>query len=884
MTEPSTPLSSSHSPHFPSGNQEKSHRPYYRRPSALNGLQRRLLGIATTTLLALVTISFGGDQLNIFFNRSNQKPITGKLSYELNTFIIDRFRHATDTLSTYGEIIDAASARAKPDNPALLRVLNTAQGALNVAFVYVMDKNGQVVGCSQGINNESLVGQHYPFRPYFTHAINGQPFFYPAVGVTTNKKGFYFSSPVFGAEKGKPIGVLVIKSRSESIDTFFTGPKDKVEAVLLSQNGIVFASTVDDWNFKTAWPLTTEHFEDIVHSRQFGESHLVRLPFTLKDNVINYQHKRYCVHVLPLTNNGWSIATLMEVPFPWAVILLLNSVALSIGVLSALLVIHADKEEQLTGEVIAGRKASRHAEKQRQHSMLELESIFSASLVGIVLVRQGRIVNANKRMSDIFGFSRFEVLNNDIRQFFTGRQAFRQFVQLHLPLLTKGDVEQVEYILNKKDGTHIPCTLSGKAIDSNNLSLGTVWVIEDISRRKSVEFELERAKREAESANVAKSEFLANMSHEIRTPMNGIIGLSNILLRDNLSNQQREQLSLIHRSAIRLMTIINDILDFSKLEAGRFEVECNPFSLRTILREVIQPMEPTAQRKNIRLEYYIDKDVPETVLGDQTKLMQVLTNLIDNSLKFTQTGKITVHIHQAAEQLHEPALLFEVADTGIGIETEYQEHVFESFTQADSSHSRRFGGTGLGLSISKGLVELMGGAIWFESETGKGTRFFFRLPMHPPENTEPALSDTLFFTDANDDLPLARGNRILVAEDEYINKMLIRTLLRQAGYHVTVVNNGREAVEAWRGGVFECILMDIQMPEMDGYEAVDRIRQAEIGDEHIPIIAMTAHALRSDRQKCLDAGMDDYVAKPIDGNAVLHLLRRYLPGDETKFF
>ncbi|MGD9949538.1 MAG: ATP-binding protein, partial [Desulfobulbus sp.] len=800
------------------------------------------------------------------------------LSYELNTFIIDRFRHATDNLATYGEIIDVSSGRSQPDNPALLRVLNTAQGALNVAFVYVMDKNGCVVGCSKGRNSETLVGECYPFRPYFNHAFAGASYFYPAVGVTTRKKGFYFSSPIYGTEKGKPVGVLVIKTRSESIDTFFTGPKDKVEALLLSKNGVIFASTREDWSFKTAWPLSTNLSQKILQSRQFGESTLAPLPFNLKESLISYQRARYCVHIQPLTHDGWSIATLMSVPFPWAVILLLNSVALSIGVLCGLLVVHAHKEEQLTDQVVAGKKASRHAEKQRRHSMLELESIFSASLVGIVLVRKGRIVNVNQRMCEIFGFSRGEILTNDIRQFFSGRQSFRYFVQLHLPLLTKGDVEQVEYTLSKKDGTLIPCTLSGKAIDSNNLSLGSVWVIEDISRRKSVELELERAKRAAESANITKSEFLANMSHEIRTPMNGIIGLSNILLRDSLDNQQREHLSLIHRSAIRLMTIINDILDFSKLEAGRFEVERNPFSLKNMLQDVIQPMKPTANRKNIRLEYTIEADIPTTLLGDQTKLMQVLTNLVDNSLKFTKEGKVNVHVGQwQPMDTKKNVLLFEVSDTGIGIKEDYQEHVFESFTQADSSHSRRFGGTGLGLSISKGLVELMGGEIWFESQPGTGTRFFFLLPLVFQADNEPSFCQLNFSSDQQQDIPFGHGKRILVAEDEYINKMLIRCLLKQAGYHVTVVNNGREAFEAWRGGVFECILMDIQMPEMDGYEAVERIRETENGDEHIPIIAMTAHALRGDRQKCLDAGMDDYVAKPIDGNAVLHLLRRYLP-------
>jgi len=670
---------------------------------------------------------------------------------------------------------------------------------------------------------------------------------------------------------------MVIKTLSESIDTFFTGPKDKIEALLLSKNGIVFASTVQEWNLKAAWPLSAGETTALLKSRQFGDRSFATLPFSLKDTLVSSRNKRYCVHVEPLTYDGWSIVTLMPVPFPWALILFFNCLALSIGLLCGLVVVHAHKEEQLTDQVNEGLEASRQAEEQRHHSMLELESIFSASLVGIVLIREGRIVNVNQRMSKIFGFSREEMLTNSIQQFFSSRRSFRHFVQLHLPLLTKGDVEQVEYTLKRKDGSLLPCTLSGKAIDATNLALGTVWVIEDISRRKSVELELEGAKKAAESASIAKSEFLANMSHEIRTPMNGIIGLSNILLQDTLQDKHREHLALIHRSAIRLMTIINDILDFSKLEAGRFEVERNPFSLKSILQEVIQPMEPTAYRKNIRLHFEVDADVPDTLIGDQTKLIQVLTNLVDNSLKFTKKGQVVIRVcpHRVAGQSNS-AFLFEVADTGIGIKEGYRAHVFESFSQADSSHSRRFGGTGLGLSISRGLVELMGGDIWFESHPGRGTRFFFTLPMSPPRKNDRSLKHPNVTSEPLPEILLGQGKRILVAEDEYINKILIRTLLKQAGYHVTLVNNGREAVEAWRGGVFECILMDIQMPEMDGYEAVDRIRQGEKNTEHIPIIAMTAHALWSDRQKCLEAGMDDYVAKPIDGDTVLKLLRRYL--------
>lgn len=845
-------------------------------------VRRRLALISALTVLSLLAVSFGCNQLTLFLLGAEQESITKNLSAELNTFVIDNYKHAAQNISLYPEITEICAGRTSVDNPSLLRVLNTAQGVLNVALVYVMNNDGMVVGCSTAPEEQSLTGQNYRFRPYFTQALAGAPYFYPAVGVTTLRKGFYFSAPVIGAEKDKPIGVVVIKTRSETIDSFFSAQRGKLDALLLSKDGIVFAATHDQWNMKTAWELTPEQLAAIRFTRQFGSQDFQLLPFDLNASIVRLWYGRALANRQPLHQEGWQIATIQPAPFPWAMVTLLDSIVLSLGVLSGIIAVYTHNEAELARQVRLGQAASHRAEAALQTSELELATIFSASLVGIILVREGRIVNANNRMTWIFGYSRDEILNGDIRQFFPGRRAFRRFVRRHLHLLAVGDVEQVEYQLKKKDGSLIPCTLSGKAISPENLAQGTVWVIEDVSKRKAVEHELDRAREAAEAASVAKGEFLANMSHEIRTPMNGIIGLSNLLLRESLPQHQRDHLELIQRSAIRLMTIINDILDFSKLEAGRFELDPQPFLLRPLLKEVIQPMEITAQRKNLQLRLTVDASVPDQLTGDQTKLMQVLTNLIDNSLKFTRQGRVAVDVRLKEEAATKPELVFCVTDTGIGILPSYYSKVFESFSQAESSHSRRFGGTGLGLSISKGLVELMGGTIWFESEPGAGARFYFTLPVVAPQSeTSHAVGQGRTARKPEVGLLSGVGWRILVAEDEYINKILIRTLLQQAGYHVTVVKNGREAVDAWRGGIFDCILMDIQMPEMDGYEAVARIREVEPAGEHIPILAMTAHAMSGDRQKCLAAGMDDYVSKPIDGVSVLQLLRQYLPPQAT---
>ncbi len=846
--------------------------------SGSRALNFRLSIIAVLTVLVVMVIVLASDQVTLLLHRKHQQPITDNLAVEINTFIVDYYAHSVKDLAGVSELVDVCTKSNSVDNPALLRVLNTAQSVLDVSLVYVMDAGGTVIGCSISADEQSLTGNTYPFRPYFTHAIAGKPYLFPAVGVTTKNKGFYFSAPIYAADNGKPVGVVVIKSRSKSIDTLFSAFRGKLDALLISPDGVVFASTREGWNFRTAWPLSAERLLELKASRQFSDNDLQPLPFSLQDSLVHIDGIRAAVDMEPLRVDGWQIVTLEQIPFPWAEVLLFCCVAVALGILSGVVVRHRFKEIHLAGQVLAGQEASERSEAAHFTSVRELETIFSASLVGIILVRDGRIVNANKRMAEMFGYRLEEILEEDIRQFFTGRRAFRRFVRRHLHLLLESDVEQVEYQLKKKDGSVFPCTLSGKAISASHLAQGTVWVIEDISKRKAVEKELEQAREAAEAANVAKSEFLANMSHEIRTPMNGIIGLSNVMLQEDMTASQREHLELIQRSSIRLMTIINDILDFSKLEAGRFEIEQRPFLLREAMKDVIRPMEPTANRKELQLKLMVDPAVPDTMVGDQAKLMQVLTNLVDNSLKFTRKGQVTIQVSlKKSDQATGSKLLFEVADTGIGIIPAYHGRVFESFSQADSSHSRKFGGTGLGLSISKGLVQLMGGEIWFDSEPDMGTRFYFTLPFAAPENAFSQATDPRRPLRQNQDaVSPGQVRRILVAEDEYINKVLMCTLLKQAGYHVTVVRNGREAVDAWRGGVFDCILMDIQMPVMDGYDAVARIREAEREGEHVPVIAMTAHAMSGDRLKCLAAGMDDYISKPIDGTTVLHLLQHYI--------
>lgn len=846
-------------------------------------LALRLLIIGCLTVFFVLLIGIGIDRVAVVLHQKREQPKIVKLAHDLNLFVLQPHLSALASLAANQEVLDICHGKTRQDNPVLLKVLNTAQEVLDVAFVYVMNNSGTVISCSTAPDEITLTGNNYRFRPYFYYAMAGSSYVYPAFGITTKIKGVYFSHPVYDKEGARPIGVVVIKSKEHLLNTFLQAEQDGTETLILSPEGVVFAATNPEWIFRILRSISPHQLQELRNSTQYGQTQFDPLPFSLDDGLITHNEQRTVVSLQPIQIDGWRIASLSVFSSPWVAILLSSCCILALGTLTAVIIYNAHKEQELTDQIRAGQEANYRTQVAHRSSVLELETIFSTSLVGIVLIRDGQIINANKRMCEMFGYDQEELRCLDIRHLFACRRAFRRFVRRYLHLLMNSDIEQVEYDLRKKDGTLVPCTLSGKAINRAHLAQGSVWVIEDISRRKAAEQELEHSKQAAEAASIAKGQFLANMSHEIRTPMNGIIGLTNLLLRHELTEGQREHLVLIQRSAIRLLTIINDILDFSKLEAGRFELELQPFSLRGLLQEVVQPMEPTIRRKNLQFKLSVNPAVPDIIHGDQTKIMQVLTNLIDNSLKFTKNGGVSLDVQiSPATDSAQQMLLFQVTDTGIGIVSSYQNKVFESFSQADSSHSRKFGGTGLGLSISKGLVELMGGRIWFESAPERGTRFWFTIPLVAHENNATLIrDDRAAIHRKNNITSQGQGRRILVAEDEYINIILIKSLLQQEGYHVTIVRTGREAVEAWRGGVFDCILMDIQMPEMDGYEAVSRIREAEGDRAHIPIFAMTAHAMSGDRQKCIAAGMDDYIAKPVDGVRVLQLLQEYLLVDAS---
>ena len=501
---------------------------------------------------------------------------------------------------------------------------------------------------------------------------------------------------------------------------------------------------------------------------------------------------------------------------------------------------------------------------------------------------QGRtILRINPRVVEIFGWSESELIGQSVCMLFPDIQACERHVQQAAEQIAAGQTVRGYYELRSRHGRVVWVSLVGRWVDARTPAKGTIWMVEDITQERHNASEILAAKEEAERANRAKSAFLAAMSHEIRTPMNGVLGMTALLNETALNPEQQHYVDTILYSGKTLLQVINDILDISKLQAGKVSLELEPFSLLHVLSAIEDIFDYQARQRGIELTVELDPNVPQYLLGDAARLNQMLFNLVGNAIKFTHDGYVAIRVLPLAEESGESqiALRIEIEDTGIGIADEFHANLFAAFTQAESTTSRLYGGTGLGLMITRSLVQMMGGEIAFSSQLGEGSLFWIT-----PRFEVAAEADIRQLQQPSGAGAEVGGGRlqydaeILVVEDNSVNQMLAEKVLALYGCRVTTVDNGEEALklllEDWHR--FALVLMDCEMPVMDGYQATQEIRliEADQQRQHIPIIALSAHAMEETIQKTVAVGMDGYISKPFSFEDIAHVLQQWLPAGE----
>jgi len=527
--------------------------------------------------------------------------------------------------------------------------------------------------------------------------------------------------------------------------------------------------------------------------------------------------------------------------------------------------IRAIKKRKLAEES----KAQKQFELDQQFSFIK--DLYKNAPIGYHSITQdGTVIEMNDTELKWLGYKRDEVVGHKKMSDLLPPDAGEMISEINQKLIKEGGFDSLQLHMLCKNGSLFEVLMSSRSTfdDAGNLLYSRSAVM-DYSERKKLEDDLESARHSAEKSAILKEQFVANISHEIRTPLNAILGFSNLLQRTDLHQDQSEFAHNIQISSENLMAIINDILDFSKIEAGMLHLDKVPFSLPALLHSVRSLFQIKAREKDVEFRIHLAQDVPGSLIGDPTRLIQILVNLIGNAFKFTEKGKIEVWVSGSLPEHEMVTISFQVKDTGIGIPPEKIDKIFERFGQATAETTRRFGGTGLGLTITKQLVELQNGSIDVDSEVGKGTTFRIAIPYEIAGTEMPPMSPGLSSADELKD----RNVSILIVEDNPMNQRILELILDEWGISHKHVSNGNEAIELLKMEAFDLVFMDIQMPELDGYATTSLVRQKL--HLEVPIIATTAHAFPGEREKCISYGMNDYIAKPLQQNELYSLILRY---------
>ncbi len=940
-----------------------------------------------------------------------QQQNTIFLASGIKNILAEKIRNDEKILVNNPIIKDVVTGRDKPDNDKILNIIVPVRRILNASIIYIMNKQGTVMASTPYGKRDSLTGKNYAFRPYFQEAVKGKKFIYPALGVTTLKRGLYLSMPVF-SEKNI-VGVVAIKYGMEEIDSVLNSIP--VPSALILSDSIIFASNQPQWVYHSTVHLNKKKQNEIHESLQFANKTIKALPLDLNQDRVTYNRIGSSVKQIPVGVKSWKVVTLEPLPdFPYLEYMLILAGIFAAFLISVAYIVVSGKKRELTAAVIRSNEELREAEEKYR-------SIFENATEGIFqCAKDGRILTANPAVAKIFGYDSPDQIIKTVtdlgKQLYTDLSKRKEFLRL---IKKYGFVKNFEFRSYKKDNSIIEISMNAHTVEDKDKNLFYFeGIVEDITQKKHFE-ELKMAKEAADAANKAKSEFLANMSHEIRTPMNGITGMTELLLTTELTALQKNYAEAIADSANALLTVLNDILDFSKIKAGKLTLESVQFNLRDIVEQTGQLMASQSKDKGIEILVRYPPDMPTQIIGDPTRIRQILINLAGNAVKFTEHGHVLIEVACESRTESQCSFLIEVSDTGTGISEEHQQVIFDKFCQADESATRKFGGTGLGLTICRQLVEMMGGTINLESILGKGSSFFVRLNFSYKEeisngNIGKELSDVPVLVAGDNELnriiaieylrswnipcegvpsagktlerlkqakkegrpfkiaildynmpdtngcDLAKAiktgdntrdtvlvlllpgmaheypdasakayfaaylykpirvsmliqtlaqvwnksqngslqicdeisasepkdeilpiyARVLLVEDNSMNQRVASGILKRYGCMVDIAENGSQAVDIFQEKTYSIIFMDVYMPVMDGLEAAKRIRkqESENRNSRIPIIAMTALAMEGDRERCIEAGMDGYISKPIRSKAVMDIMLKFCPG------
>ncbi|MCF4164756.1 PAS domain S-box protein [Zavarzinia compransoris] len=539
----------------------------------------------------------------------------------------------------------------------------------------------------------------------------------------------------------------------------------------------------------------------------------------------------------------------------------------------------ADGENFYVG-IIRDISERKRAEEAIRASEATMRAVIETAVDGVIIIDDaGKVQIYNPACQKLFGYPASEVIGRNVRMLMP--LPYREEHDGYISNYQRTGVRKIigigrEVVGQRKDGSTFPMELSvGEAMaDGKKVYVG---IIRDLSERIEA-MEAVTTAKQADAANRAKSEFLATMSHELRTPMNGILGMTGLLMDTPLTTEQREYAEAVQKSGETLLTLLNNILDLSKIEAGRFELYDRPFDPNEVLDGIAAVWESQANRKG--LEFFVTNDLRgvSALIGDPDRLRQILVNLVSNAVKFTSSGFIALRVKREASMGEKVVLRFEVKDSGIGIAEDVQNRLFRKFEQADADTARTYGGSGLGLAICRQLTEMMGGHIGLVSAPGRGSTFWVTLPFDvvEAEGYEDGARIEKAAAEKRSENTVPNSLKILVAEDHPYNQKLMLARLGAAGHSVTLANDGVEALAKATEQEFDLVLMDVRMPEMDGIQATAEIRKLPPPHGTVPIIAVTAHAMRGDRERYLEAGMDDYVSKPVDFGALFQVVQKVL--------